>query len=117
MLNSLAHAGEVHAGVTESTGHLLESAVYVILLWIVLMAIGYLLASRMFKLALSVQLIFYAAINLLLGSYLHDKHQALGALIVSLGFVLILLQVVNGLSVSELTNSKTKAKKKPAKAK
>ena len=110
-VSQLAHAGENHSGLAESTSHLLESAPYVVLAWLVVVLAGHLSARYIFKLGLSGQMLTQAALHLLFGLYLHDKHNVLAAIIISLGFALILIQVVNGLSQQTATKPRAKKKK------
>ena len=107
----LAHAGEEHGGLVESTEHLLESVPYVVLIWLLFVLAAHVVTSQVFKLNLSGKLLTQATLHLILGLYLHDKHNVLAAIIISLGFALILTQVINGLSRKTTAQAPAKSKK------
>lgn len=94
----LAHVGEEHITTIESAEHLLESTPYAIGILLVALGVTLLIVRKVLSLNLPMQIIILALVCLLLGLYLHDKHNAVAASALSLGFLLILVQVVTGLS-------------------
>jgi len=106
----LAHGGEAHSGAGESVGHLLESASVAIVFWVALIAACVLVLGVVLGRSKAQILLALAGVHLVYGIFLYDKSPGVGAIVVSVGFAIILMSVIVGLQSHEESTTDNKEK-------